>query len=169
MPAAADPATQQERWQKVVNDPLLSELPYKVETNHRGQIILSPHSLSHSDLQGKVLDLLRDHFEEGRALPELPVCTNAGVKQVDVAWVSADRLAEMKDTGDPPTLAPQLCVEVMSDSNTMDERHEKRALYREGGAEEVWIVHPDGRVQFFAEEALDQSALAPSFPNRLSD
>ncbi len=169
MSTAIDPATQQERWQEIVNDPLLRELPYTVETNQRGQIVLSPHSLSHSNLQGLVLDLLRDHLEEGRGLPELPLCTSAGTKQVDVVWASADRLAEMEETGDPPTLAPELCVEVMSDANTMEEMRAKRALYREAGAEEVWVVMKDGRVRFFAEEELEQSAIAPAFPDQLED
>jgi hypothetical protein len=39
---------QQERWLEIASDPLLSELPYKVETNHRGQIILSPHKNRHT-------------------------------------------------------------------------------------------------------------------------
>lgn len=56
MPTTAPDATeQQERWQKITTDPLLSELPYKVETNQRGQIVLSPHQASHSDLQGDVM------------------------------------------------------------------------------------------------------------------
>jgi len=169
MPTTADKAEQQERWQEIVDDPLLRDLPYKIETNQRGQIVLSPHSLSHSNLQGLVLDLLRNHLEEGRGLPELPLCTSAGTKQVDVVWASADRLAEMEETGDPPTLAPELCVEVMSDANSMEEMHAKRALYREAGAEEVWVVRQDGQVRFFADEELDRSAIAPEFPDQLSD
>jgi len=167
MPTTADTTRQQERWQEIVGDPLLRDLPYKVETNHRGQIVLSPHSLDHSDRQGRVLDLLRGHLEAGRGLPELPLCTGSGTKQIDVTWASTDRLAEMERTGDPPTLAPEICVEVMSDSNDWDEMNAKRALYRECGAEEVWIVDPEGRVHFFGDEELDQSVLAPDFPDQV--
>jgi Uma2 family endonuclease len=73
----------------------------------------------------------------------------------------------MRDTGDPSTLAPELCVEILSASNTDDELREKRALYREIGAEEVWVVDPDGRIRFFAETERDASALAPSCPDRV--
>ena len=158
---------QQERWQKITSDPLLSELPYKVETNQRGQIVLSPHSLSHSDLQGAVLDLLREHTERGRGLPELPLCTSAGTKQVGVAWASTGRFSEMKETGDPPTLAPEICVEMTSDANTMDEMYQKRALYREAGADELWIVDQDGEVRFFCEEEKERSDLVPDFPSHV--
>jgi Uma2 family endonuclease len=70
----------------------------------------------------------------------------------------------MEATGDPTTQAPELCVEVMSASNTDEEMTEKRRLYRDAGAEEVWVVDADGRVRFFADEEMDQSVLAPDFP-----
>jgi Uma2 family endonuclease len=73
----------------------------------------------------------------------------------------------MKETGDPPTLAPEICVEVMSDANTMDEMREKRALYREAGADEVWIVDQDGQVRFFGEEEKERSDLMPDFPSHV--
>jgi Uma2 family endonuclease len=60
---------------------------------------------------------------------------------------------------------PELCVEVLSDSNTEGEMTQKRQLYFEGGADEVWTCDPDGRVRFFdAEGERSDSAFAPSFP-----
>ena len=49
---------QQERWNEIVRDPALRDLPYKVETNARGQLLVSPHSNRHSDLQEAVSDPL---------------------------------------------------------------------------------------------------------------
>jgi Uma2 family endonuclease len=40
-------------------------------------------------------------------------------------------------------------------------------LYREAGAEEVWVVEQDGRVRFLADEELERSTLAPDFPTSL--
>jgi Uma2 family endonuclease len=71
----------------------------------------------------------------------------------------------MAATGDPTTLAPEICIEVLSASNTVDEMKAKRRLYREAGADEVWIVEQDGRVRFFEDEEVEQSAIAPSFPH----
>jgi Uma2 family endonuclease len=73
----------------------------------------------------------------------------------------------MKKTGDPTTLAPEICVEVMSDSNDWEEMEEKRALYREAGAEEIWVVTQDGEVHFFADEEMDASTIAPDFPQQI--
>lgn len=102
----------------------------------------------------------------GETFPEYPIATSEGVKQADVIWVSRDRLRDMEETGDPPTLAPEICVEILSDTNTDREVSEKRALYRERGAKEVWIVDQDGRIRFFGEQK-KESALAPDFPDRL--
>ncbi len=67
----------------------------------------------------------------------------------------------MDRTGDPSTLAPEVCVEVMSEPNTEAEMQEKRMLYREIGAEAVWIVDEDGEIRFFGEEELETSEIAP--------
>jgi Uma2 family endonuclease len=141
----------QERWQAIVDDPLLSELPYKAETN-RQKLIL------------KRLDSL---LQSGEAFPEWALATSEGVKVPDVIWASDSRLHEMEKTGDPATLAPELCVEVMSESNDWDEVREKQSLYREGGADEVWVVEADGSVRFFADDELECSGLAPDFPSSI--
>ena len=157
----------QKRWQEIVEDPLLSELPYKVETNHRGQIVLSPHKNRHTFQQKTVQKKLDELLSDGEAFQELAISTNGGTKQVDVVWASDARLKEMKMTGDPTTLAPEICVEVMSDSNDWDEMHQKRELYLEAGAEEVWVVGKDGQVWFFKTEEMQNSGLAPGFPDTL--
>lgn len=74
----------------------------------------------------------------------------------------------MRATGDPSMLAPEVCVEVMSISNTGEEMGKKRALYREMGAEEVWVVSDDGAFWFFADEEIDRSAIAPGCPTHVS-
>jgi len=165
--SAPDVERHQTRWWDVLRDPALRDLPYTVETNERGQIVLSPRSARHADLQEAVQNLLRRHAPEGRQPPEYPIATPGGVKQVAVIWASADRLAEMRETGDPPTLAPEICVEVLSEVNTDAEMQEKRQLYREAGADEVWLVADDGSVRFFADERLDRSTVAPDFPERV--
>lgn len=158
----------QKRWSEIVKDPTLRDLPYKVETNDRGQLVLSPHTSRHSELQEEIQNLLRVHAPEGRQPPEYPIATSRGVKQVDVVWFSPDRKREMEETGDPPTLAPEICVEVMSSSNTEEEMEEKRQLYLDIGAEEVWLVDEEGHIRFFGEEELDGSNIAPDCPSSLS-
>ena len=157
----------QERWQEIVNDPLLSELPYKVETNNRGQIVLSPHTNRHTFQQKAVEKKLDELLPDGEAFQELAIATSGGTKQADVIWASEGRLAEMKETGDPTTLAPEICVAVLSSSNTVDEIREKRRLYFESGANEVWVVDDDGCVRFFGQEEMEESEVVPDFPKEV--
>ena len=72
-------------------------------------------------------------------------------------WCTPERREEMEDTGDPPILAPEVCVDVMSGSNDWDEMAEKRSLYRDAGAEEVWIVTKEGAIRFFADDERGRS------------
>ena len=159
--------THQDRWQEIVDDPALRDLPYKVETNERGQILLSPHSNRHSYRQAAVRDLLQKYAPDGLAVPEFALTTRQGVKSPDIVWMSANRRQEMDATGDPATLAPEICVDIMSESNTAAEMDEKRRLYREIGAEEVWFVDTDGRIRFYREEEMDASEVAPGCPNEV--
>jgi Uma2 family endonuclease len=168
MPTTITKATEhQRRWAKLVRDPALQDLPYKVETNSRGQIVLSPQKNRHSVFQKAVQDLLDEHAPEGLSPPELAIATPQGVKVPDVAWMSPQCWERMQQTGDPSTLAPEICVEVMSDSNTWAEMEEKRSLYLEAGAEEVWVVSEEGQVRFFRDEEMETSELAPDVPSEL--
>ena len=154
----------QARWDELVRDPSLRDLPYKVETNATGQIVLSPHKAEHSDLQEDIQDLLRLHAPDGRQPSEYPITTAEGIKQADVVWMTAERRTEMKNTGDPPTLAPEICVEVLSPNNKWENIQEKITLYLDAGAEEVWVVDTERRVRFFAEVEMEQSEIVPDFP-----
>jgi Uma2 family endonuclease len=168
MPTVAIQAQEhQDRWDELVRDPSLRDLPYKVETNSRGQIVLTPHKAEHSDLQEDIQNLLRTYAPGGRQPPEYPITTSDGVKKADVVWMSSERRAEMRKTGDPPTLAPEICVEVLSPNNRWANIKEKIDLYREAGAEEVWVVDTERRVRFFGAEEMEASAFVPDAPKEL--
>lgn len=168
MPTTTTPAKEhQAHWHDLVADPLLQDLPYKIETNHRGQLVLSPQTNRHSVQQKAVEKELDTLLPEGEAFPEWAIATAGGTKQADVIWASDERLGEMRETGDPTTLAPEVCVEVMSDSNDWEEMGEKRVLYRDAGAEEVWVVTEDGDVHFFTDEEMESSDIAPEFPSQI--
>jgi len=154
----------QEGWSEIVADPTLDGLPYKVETNAQGQIILSPHKNRHSDLQSALFRLLQEHAPEGHISVEYALATPEGVKAPDVVWMSRERREKMRATGDPSTLAPEVCVEVMSTSNTNEEMQAKRALYRAIGAKEIWVVSEDGAIRFYADEEIERSGIAPECP-----
>jgi Uma2 family endonuclease len=167
--AARADASQAELWHSILNDPQLQNLPFRIETNTHGQLVLSPHKRIHSIRLTQITDVLAETIDrDGIRSVELAIGTSAGVKVVDVAWMSAERFARIDDDIEPTPVAPELCVEVVSASNTPAEMNEKRDLYMASGAEEVWIVSETGTVAFFdATGQVERSALAPDFPQAL--
>ena len=155
-------------WHEVVTNPDLAGLPFKIETNEFGQVVMSPASAWHSLFQEAIQGLLRKHLKGGRVPPECPIETRKGVRVADVAWMSVGFLRA--HLGEEAFLsAPEICIEVISPSNTVSEIKQKRKLYLERGALEVWTCDLKGNVQFFdADGALEQSVLAPKFPKLIS-
>ncbi len=153
------------QWEEIVRDPALQDLPYKIETNARGQLILSPHKPRHSKQQVQLIALLLRQAPPGEVLVECAVSTSDGVKVVDVAWASPARFDA--DAAALP-VAPELCIEVKSEANTWEELAYKRGLYLAAGAREVWICDEAGTLRFFdADGERTTSALVPEAPARL--
>lgn len=85
----------------------------------------------------------------------------------DAIWCTAERWEGVKDAYDVP-VAPQICVEVRLPTNTDTEIDEKRRLYLDAGAEEVWICAVDGTLTFYdAGGEIESSHRALSFPRRI--
>ena len=154
-------------WRRVLRDPQLRELPYKIETNEYGQLVMSPHTPFHSRHQSRLLRALDEHVtRRGEATIEFAVETSKGVKVPDVVWLSDERWAQIPEDAEASPVMPELCVEVRSEGNTDAEMREKRRLYLDEGAQEVWICDADGRLRFFdLTGEQDQSALAPGCPS----
>ncbi len=158
-------------WEKVLADSFLAGLPYRVETDRYGQIIMSPPPApEHGKDQfgvGKRLDQL---LPAGQIITECPVSTAEGVKLVNVAWMSEGRWQAQRGQV-CFAQAPEICVEILSPGNTRREMIEKKRLYFAAGAEEVWFWHRDGPMEFFRKEAPEApvaSALCPGFPQRIA-
>jgi len=153
-------------WEEVCEHPELRDLPFKIETNEYGEIVMNAVKVIHSLYQGEIDYLLRSQLQGGRTLPECAIRTRKGTRVADVAWASHERVRIIRGEADC-SIAPEICVEVRSGSNTGNEMAEKRALYFECGALEVWLCI-DGNMFFHAPEgALHQSRLAPDFPARI--
>ena len=155
-------------WEEVVADPDLRHLRYKIETNELGQIVMSPPPSSyHQEFGGEIAHLLRTLKPEGRAFQECPVQTPLGTKVPDVVWISS---ARRRQTARRPafTVAPEICVEVVSPSNTSEELMRKGELYFQAGALEFWLCDELGNLRFYdPTRLLERSALCPGFPERV--
>jgi Uma2 family endonuclease len=149
-------------WQDVCDDQILRDLPFKIELNEWGQVVMSPASSRHVMLQGLIHDALRQANPEGLILPECPIQTAKGVKVADMAWASDSFLNEHGQEN-PFLKAPELCIEVVSPSNSAREMEEKRELYFARGAREVWLCDERGALSFYdCTGALPASCLFPS-------
>ncbi len=154
-------------WTDILADPSLQDLPYKIETNGYCQIVMSPASNRHAEYQGEITALLRALVIGGRAIVECSVQTTEGVKVPDSAWASRSFLDAHRGE-DPYSNAPEICVAVLSPSNSRAEINEKKALYFAAGAIEVWTCDKQGDMSFYsARGSIDPSALAPDFPARV--
>jgi Uma2 family endonuclease len=158
------------RWRELCADPELAKFTGRIETDRFGRVIMSPPpALRHTLHVGKIINRLNTFLPDGLALSETPVSTADGVKVTDAAWISAEYVEEL--SGDPPhalVRAPEICVEVVSPSNSEAEIAEKRALYFEAGALEVWLCEPDGQMRFYCGGELSESSvLCSGFPKQI--
>lgn len=161
-----------DRWDALAHDEQVRSFAGRVETDRFGGIIMHNYAeFSHGGKQFDIGTLMSKLLAEGRVNVECPISTSAGVKVADVAWISKARLLKI---GGRTALkgAPEICVEVISPSNTKEEIQEKRRLYFEAGAQEVWICDRKGKMFFFLagqpDKAVAKSGLCPEMPRVVS-
>jgi Uma2 family endonuclease len=140
------------QWEAACSDPELARLPHKIELNEWGKIELTPPAPPiHGDFAFETAKLL-EAFLGGKASVECPVLTVIGVRVPDAVWVPEERRAELRGS-QPLVRAPEICVEVISLSNTSEELEEKTKAYLAAGAREVIWVEPQAkRVRYFRED-----------------
>ena len=156
-------------WTEICDDPSLRDLPFKIETNRYGTIMMSPAKGWHSDRQFEIQKILMRLMGHGRALPEVPVQTTDGVKVADVGWFTMERLRPIRREAVYP-IAPEICIEVLSRSNSREEMIDKMKLYFAAGALEVWLCGEEGEMEFFTSaipQPVAGSLLCPDFPVKL--
>jgi len=156
------------KWSDVINDKTLQDLPYKIELNEWGNIVMSPASNRHGLIQGKIARMLGQQNMPGETFPECSIETDKGVKVADVVWGSL-HFFQQNGLETPYRVAPEICVEVLLPSNTMAEMKEKKDLYLAKGAREVWVCDEDGQMTFFdARGKMAHSTIFPHFPAQIS-
>jgi Uma2 family endonuclease len=153
-----------EFWKRLCLDERFANAPYKIETNAQGQIIMSPTRNWHGFYTAEITKLLEKFLPHGKIIVECAVDTTGGTKEADVAWLSPGRFEIVKDQFSC-SVAPEICVEVASTSNTFQELMGKKDLYLAAGALEYWLCDEKGLMQFFDPKGLLQrSTLCPDFP-----
>jgi Uma2 family endonuclease len=148
----AEPAIRREelvrRWNALAADP---ECPDRYELTEFGELILSPRpSNDHQAIAFAVGVQLTQQLGP-RAATDIAVYTDRGIRVPDVVWMPPARWAEYKGQT-PFPVAPDVCVEVLSPSNSREEIAMKAGAYLRGGAQEVIAVGLRGEVEYFGPE-----------------
>jgi Uma2 family endonuclease len=130
----------------------------------RGELRETPktfHNRWHSSVESRIVYLLRRWLDENPRPGSRVVSGEAGFRLrrnpdttvgIDVAYVSAEIVANTPRKSAYFEGAPVLAVEILSPSDTQEKILEKLELYREAGVPLVWVVEPTLRtVQVFAE------------------
>ncbi|MCI5193797.1 MAG: Uma2 family endonuclease [Candidatus Electrothrix sp. AU1_5] len=148
-------------WAEVIGNPLLQNLPFKIELNRFGKILMTPASNRHGRIQGRMAANLINTLPHGEVITECSIQTSEGVKVADVAWAS-DEFIRTFAYETPYPKAPEICIEILSPSNSKAEITGKVDLYLAKGAQEVWVVYEDGRITIYSHIGeIQKSTLAP--------
>jgi Uma2 family endonuclease len=152
-------------WKKMLADGELAKIEGRLETDRHGHILMSPPpGYQHASRQFEIGYQLRKQLG-GNVRTECPLSTSDGIKAIDVAWLS-DLRESTALSGSLLLQAPEICVEVLSPSNTPAEMAEKMALYFDAGADEVWFCDTDGNMIFHNPGGpIDRSSFCPDFPS----
>lgn len=154
-------------WEEICDHSTLQDLPYKMEMDRHGKIILTPAKNIHGWLQANIASQLQIVLPTGEVITECAIETLEGIKVADVAWLTADHFAIAKEAA-ACKRAPAICVEIKSAKNTWQELQEKRKPYFDKGAVEIWVCDNE-TLQFFREDGeIPQSQIAPDFPKKMS-
>ncbi|NJL59590.1 MAG: Uma2 family endonuclease, partial [Desulfobacteraceae bacterium] len=125
------------------------------------------HSVLQWAIQQRIYELMKQQKRRDGYCPNGSVQTADNVKVADVAWISEERFQQVRHEI-AYSLAPEICIEVMSDSNTQREMKKKTGLYLKAGAKEVWICDENGKMRFYNQSGkLKQSVLIPKFPAKI--
>jgi Uma2 family endonuclease len=151
------------KWQDLIDNPVFQNLPYKVELNKFGQILMSPASNRKGALKVKVGSRIEKVIRSGVIVSRCSFLTSEGVRVADIAWLSDEFFAEF-GLITPYPKAPEICVEIKSPGNSRAEMDEKIRLYLEKGALEVWIIDEQAKVNFYTHTGkIKKSKLAENF------
>jgi Uma2 family endonuclease len=141
------------RYRALCDDPCYASVPGKIELDVWGRTLMTPPSVYHGLLQGRLCRSLAAGLG-GEVLVEAPIATGMGLFAPDVVWAS-DRFMASHRGVSPLMRAPELCIEVVSPSNSVEEVQEKITAYLSAGAQEVWIVFLQSkRCEFYGKQGL---------------
>lgn len=118
----------------------------------KGEVVaVSRPNWEHGEIAGNTYLALKLFLRKnpiGRVSVESGVITERGpdtLRGPDVSFIRKERMPLGERMNQYASVTPDLCVEVLSPSNTRAELNEKMAEYFSTGAKMVWVIDPDER------------------------
>jgi Uma2 family endonuclease len=130
----------------------------RYEMNEFGEVVASccpsgARQLAFTDIYCQLTDQI-GHL----AAMSVPVVTpSLGIRIPDVVWMAPEN-GKSSTAMDLCRLSPDLCVEVLLDSDRPRELGRRAAAYFEGGAKEVFVVTPGGLIEFWGADGRRQAS-----------
>ena len=154
-------------WQEVMANPQLKHLPFKIEINRYGVLEMSPTSFIHGLYQTAIVQQLLLLAPNGLSATETPIQFGEATRVPDAIWMCMTFYkAHQHDV--QLSAAPEICIEVISPSNTKSEIKEKTNTYFKLGGLEVWLCDQNGAMRFYDNNGqLSHSTLIPNFPAQI--
>lgn len=140
---------------------------------------MAPSKLRHRRIAGRIAIKIGQYALQ-KQLGEVYVAEpgfllpNGSVLVPDVAFVATAHLPPENDASGFDQAVPDLAVEVVSDSNTKIEMHQKVQLFFANGSRQVWIVYPRSKTVYVysapdkvlivqGDAVIDASEVLPGF------
>ena len=118
------------RWKQLGADRELAKLPFKIETDRLGRILMSPPPFfDHVRRVATILELLHAHMHAGKVLAETLVVTSDGVKVTDAHGFPPSMRRSSRDRTRPPWNAHQRFVSRSCHRRTRSRRWSRSALF----------------------------------------
>ena len=156
-------------WAELCADPSLNDLPYKIETDRFGRVMMYRTNVAHSEHLTEISCFLGDQLPSWIVITRCPVDTKEGTKVADVAAFPLARCPNFRDLVSLP-IAPDICVEVHTIPFDPTLLEEKRRLYAALGSLEFWTCSSAGALSFVdasTGQSLRRSRLCHTFPENL--
>jgi Uma2 family endonuclease len=132
----------------------------------KGRVVTMPGpGVEHGEVQGQVYFLLKTYLNQnklGRVMVESATVLERKpdtVRGPDVSYYSKERLPLDKRVVGYHDEVPDLCVEVVSPSNSLKQLKAKAKEYLFAGVRLVWIIDPEDRTATVITEPLESRTL----------
>jgi Uma2 family endonuclease len=148
MTLATDKTAEKKHWTEE-EFMALTDDSHRYELVNGELVIMSNSGLEHGEISSFLGGLISLHVRPKKLGGVFDSSTgfrmkSGNIRSPDVSFIAKERLQGMKR---PPkgffNGAPDLAVEVLSPSNTVEEVHTKIVEYFENGTRLVWVIHPE--------------------------